>query len=569
MTLRFRILATVVLTSFSVTSAVAQRRHPVAKIVAPATASPNTSVTLDGSQSLDPDGSIVEYKWRVQKPDGRFDTFSGSPQPVIPYSWDAAGLYRVTLTVTGTDGETATTEASVTVGADSPYCTVGTVLPKVLLPEASSPIPTPKPLQITYLPLLLDFTQLGASPGVLCAATSTNVATPLQATLKLVDTGEVFPMAQTIATATITMYDKNALTGLTTCAVGGKTNDCLLGGLAFDASHNYASYATSGFDTTILGQTASFGTGVFKFWVDLNATGISASTPFEPILRQLEAFFHVTLLNNLAFVSTYTIIQDPGLVQLLVVDDAGSAIGYLPNGSFRNDMLFSFYATSNLTPTIIIFGPRNSGFQVTVTGVAAGPYSVIAAQIGQGALGAAQGSLGALSVSQSAVFQFNPKLTTLKTLTPVVQGDVNGDGKIDTADLAIITANLGLKTKSVGVDPRADVNLDGVVDALDSAVVSKVLPAVTAAKAGPKDVTVVTRQFQLDGTGSTSFDGKPLTYKWSIPPGSPGAGLLGGETATPTVQFSIARGPYTFQLTVTDSTGKTSTDTVTINFAGW
>jgi hypothetical protein len=32
-------------------------------------------------------------------------------------------------------------------------------------------------------------------------------------------------------------------------------------------------------------------------------------------------------------------------------------------------------------------------------------------------------------------------------------------------------------------------------------------------------------------------DGKPLTYAWTIPKGSPQAAILGGTTATPTVQF--------------------------------
>ncbi|HWY49382.1 MAG TPA: alpha/beta hydrolase domain-containing protein [Bryobacteraceae bacterium] len=102
---------------------------------------------------------------------------------------------------------------------------------------------------------------------------------------------------------------------------------------------------------------------------------------------------------------------------------------------------------------------------------------------------------------------------------------------------------------------------------VDSAVNSSVVSR-TAAVAGPKDATVVSRQFQLDGTGSMSADGKPLTYQWTIPLGDPIAAILGGETATPSVQFGAQRAPYTFQLTVTDSLGKTSTDLVTINFVG-
>jgi phospholipase C len=88
----------------------------------------------------------------------------------------------------------------------------------------------------------------------------------------------------------------------------------------------------------------------------------------------------------------------------------------------------------------------------------------------------------------------------------------------------------------------------------------------TMAVASPKNATVVARQMQLDGTASTSFDGKPLSFQWTIPAGSQQAAISGANTATPTVQFGIGRGSYTFQLTVTDSTGGTSTDTVTVNF---
>jgi phospholipase C len=90
----------------------------------------------------------------------------------------------------------------------------------------------------------------------------------------------------------------------------------------------------------------------------------------------------------------------------------------------------------------------------------------------------------------------------------------------------------------------------------------------TTAVANPKNATVTSRQFQLDGTASTSFDGKPLTYSWTQAPGSLPAAILGGSTATPTIQFGSNRGAYTFILTVTDSKGNTSTDTTTITYAG-
>ncbi len=90
----------------------------------------------------------------------------------------------------------------------------------------------------------------------------------------------------------------------------------------------------------------------------------------------------------------------------------------------------------------------------------------------------------------------------------------------------------------------------------------------TRAVAGPKGATATSRIYQLDGSASTSADGMALSYQWSIPAGNLQAAILQGATAMPTVQFSSGRGPYTFQLTVTDSAGKMSTDTVTVNYQG-
>ena len=90
----------------------------------------------------------------------------------------------------------------------------------------------------------------------------------------------------------------------------------------------------------------------------------------------------------------------------------------------------------------------------------------------------------------------------------------------------------------------------------------------TAAVANPKNATVTQRQYQLDGTASTSADGKLLIYAWTLTPGSPAAAINGANTATPTVQFASGTNNYSFTLTVTDSTGKTSTDTATINYVG-
>src|SRR5260370_608434 len=64
----------------------------------------------------------------------------------------------------------------------------------------------------------------------------------------------------------------------------------------------------------------------------------------------------------------------------------------------------------------------------------------------------------------------------------------------------------------------------------------------TVAIAAPKNVTVTAREIQLDGSQSTSADGKPLTYPWTIPQGSPPAATPGGARATPPPACEAGRG---------------------------
>ncbi len=93
-------------------------------------------------------------------------------------------------------------------------------------------------------------------------------------------------------------------------------------------------------------------------------------------------------------------------------------------------------------------------------------------------------------------------------------------------------------------------------------------PASTQAVVAPDKTSTVQPELQLNGSMSTSADGKPLKYFWTIPSGYPPAGVLQGRTATPTIQFSRTRGTYAFDLTVTDSTGATSTARSTIEYSG-
>jgi hypothetical protein len=67
-------------------------------------------------------------------------------------------------------------------------------------------------------------------------------------------------------------------------------------------------------------------------------------------------------------------------------------------------------------------------------------------------------------------------IVILNSGAPLV-GDVNGDGVVNCADLAVVKASFGKKLGQAGFDPRADVNFDGVVNIIDLSTVARALPA--------------------------------------------------------------------------------------------
>jgi hypothetical protein len=92
-------------------------------------------------------------------------------------------------------------------------------------------------------------------------------------------------------------------------------------------------------------------------------------------------------------------------------------------------------------------------------------------------------SPGAPAINNSGVIVFTGLFSDgtsgIVMATPIssgVAGDVNGDGAVDCADLAMIKVPLGKTYGQAGFDPRADVNGDGVIDVRDLAFVAQHLP---------------------------------------------------------------------------------------------
>lgn len=87
------------------------------------------------------------------------------------------------------------------------------------------------------------------------------------------------------------------------------------------------------------------------------------------------------------------------------------------------------------------------------------------------------------------------------------------------------------------------------------------------AVAGPQGLTTTLPEVQLDASGSSDPDGDPITFSWK----SVGreVNIIDANTAKPRVQlFGNGFGDYTFEVTVSDNKGGSSTARVTISYSG-
>ena len=92
-------------------------QRPVAQVVADRTSVPRgdgfqTVVTLDASDSSDPDGDQLTYGWVV--PNGRFENGTTLSDPVIAVTFPGTAPYTVRVTVS--DGRGGSDTATITIG---------------------------------------------------------------------------------------------------------------------------------------------------------------------------------------------------------------------------------------------------------------------------------------------------------------------------------------------------------------------------------------------------------------------------------------------------------------------
>ena len=107
---------------------------------------------------------------------------------------------------------------------------------------------------------------------------------------------------------------------------------------------------------------------------------------------------------------------------------------------------------------------------------------------------------------------------------------------------------------------------DGTVDSAPDTVTITTEAPPPVANAGPDQTAVLGDLVILDGTGSSSLNGAPLTYRWSLTTPAGSAAVLSDPTAPrPTFQVDGVSGDvYVAQLIVNDGIVDSAPDTVTV-----
>jgi len=171
------------------------------------------------------------------------------------------------------------------------------------------------------------------------------------------------------------------------------------------------------------------------------------------------------------------VVYADGVVQVLVTDPATRRVGY-SGGVIYNEIPGAYYGDEQiasdapdnpsgslpLTRVLFLPSPLEGFYQVQVTGQQTGSGSVRVYRYNKQNL--------PQTIQTISTNLMPGQIMTQTTTYSAKPGDVNGDGYVNAADLAIVQASFGKHLGQAGYNPAADINGDGVVDIRDLAFVA-------------------------------------------------------------------------------------------------
>jgi hypothetical protein len=370
-------------------------------------------------------------------------------------------------------------------------CAEGSQVPVTLPVVTHLPLVLTKPASITYDRLDLRFT-VTKPFGTLCEAQSNLGALPLLVSASNNPIPVLAAKAET--TATVTVYAPGAVLEKPLCKFwpplpGQVTDDCIMlgDGSNFDPQATYVRWQSPGFKITPLPYLPNFptpapfrNTPAMTFWVNLTQLGLDHAD-MKTVLETIEPKLHQELVGNFPAIAWWTGIHDPGNVRLLVVDSSGLTTGTLPDGRRTNDITNSLIYVDATNPGTFLLGTIEGSYMVILTGVKTGDFALAASNLAGDFAASQQVLAGRVSKHESLAYRVSTTGvfgTPMQTITPAtfLDGDLNGDERVDCADIAVVEAALGKRFGEVGYNAWADINADGAVDSRDVKMIIKRLP---------------------------------------------------------------------------------------------
>jgi hypothetical protein len=376
--------------------------------------------------------------------------------------------------------------ATVTWGAFQ--CDEGSAVAVTLPSVMRSPRELLKPWRVSYgnLPLTFAVTK---PYGTLCEAQSNLGALPV---VLSVPNGPAFTVAKSETTATLTVFEPGVVLSKPACSFwpvlsGQVSDDCILDGREFNPQATYLRWQNTGFKITALPYISGLPTPAqfrnipaMTFWVNLTQRGLDHAD-MKTVLETIEPEIHQKLIGVLPAIARWTGIQDPGSVRLLVVDSSGQTTGTLPDGRRTNDITNSFIYVDATNPGTFLLGTLEGSYMVILTGMKSGDFALAASNIAGDFAASQQVFSGRVSKHDSLAYRVSTTAvfgTPMQTITPAsfLDGDLNGDERVDCADVAVVEAALGKRLGEAGYNAWADLNADGMVDSRDVKSITKRLP---------------------------------------------------------------------------------------------
>ncbi|GGC16506.1 PKD domain-containing protein [Cellulomonas carbonis] len=535
------------------------------------------TVTVDGSASSDPDGTVVAHAWDF----GDGATASGA---TAEHAYDAAGTYDVTLTVTDDDGATGSTTQQVTVTAPPNQLPVAAFTAAVEGLELTADGTTSSDPDGTVAAYAWDFgdgeTATGATAGHVYAAAGT-----YDVTLTVTDDdGATASSTQQVTVAeppagvlAQDAFGRSVTGGWGTADVGGP----------WSTTGAASAFSVAGGEGRMTITRAGGGLMTVLGGVASTSTDVSATVTPSTVVNGGGAF--VSLIGRRVGTADYRgkiKVAANGAVTLYLNRSSGAentlAAAAVPGVSFQaGDRLRMRVEVTGTAPTTLRAkvweaGQAEPGWQLTATDSTAGLQT--AGGVGLMPYVSASATNVPVTFAVDDLVAVTPGAAPPANTPPVAAFEAATDGLMVTVDASGSSDPDGSVTgyawafgdggEATGATASHTFATGGTFDVTltvtdDDGATATATQQVTVSAPPPEDndapvaaftVTPEGLTVAVDGTGSTDPDGTVAAHAWDFGDGSTATGATASHTYA-------AGGTFEITLTVTDDAGATATAT--------